>query len=387
MAGPAPEQILENLVGFDTTSHRSTAEIVEFICNLTDRSGIRIARYSDADGSKENLVIAAGPPVDPKTRSGLILAGHLDVVPAVEPGWSSDPFRIVDRGDRWVGRGTADMKGFLALAIHRLLELDPEQLAHPLVLLLTRDEEIGSLGAADLVHTTDAKDWPRAAVVGEPTSLRAVRLHKGHLRLEAVFHGQAAHSGYPQRGRNAIEIAGRAIGALSRLAAELAKERGPHSRHFPETPFVALNLGVIEGGTAVNVIPEYCSLQIGMRPLPGDDSGELATRVEARLAEALGPEDWSLRVDNDSPPLETGEEAAIHRSLCRILGQTESHGVSFASDAGFLAALGIEAVLFGPGSIEVAHRANEFLPKEEMDRAGSVLGRLIFEYCGGPQPA
>ncbi|MDH3745500.1 MAG: acetylornithine deacetylase [Acidobacteriota bacterium] len=385
---PSVQRLLERLVAFDTTSHESTREIVEFICNLVDRPGIRITRHPDSSGRKENLVISAGPPVDSGTRPGLLLCGHLDVVPATEPDWTSPPFELIDGGDRWVGRGTADMKGFLALSLHRLVALDSDKLVHPLILLFTRDEELGSLGAAELIRDADPGDtWPTAAVVGEPTSLRAIRLHKGHLRLDLAFKGRAAHSGYPHRGRNAIEVAGRAVRALAGLRTKLEQERGPNSRFFSETPFVAFNLGIIEGGSAVNVIPAHCRLRMGLRPLPGDVAADLTARVEECLMNALEPGEWSLSVDNDSPPLETAEDAPIHQSLRGLLNQRESFGVSFASDAGYLSALGIEAVLYGPGSIEVAHKANEFVPKAEMAKAAVVLEQLVEEYCCNPEAA
>lgn len=383
---PSAARLLESLVAFDTTSHKSTHQMVDYVCDLVERPGVRITRHRDGSGLKENLVLVAGPPVDPGRRSGLILCGHLDVVPADEPDWASPPFELTDAGDRWVGRGSADMKGFLALSLHRFMTLDPNKLVNPLVLLFTRDEELGSLGATELIRNAGAADaWPIAAVVGEPTSLRAVRLHKGHLRLDVAFEGRGAHSGYPHHGRNSIEIAGRAIRALSGLRTELEQERGLNSRFFPETPFVALNLGIVEGGSAVNVVPAHCRLRMGLRPLPGDVAADLTKRVEACLAGALEPHEWSLSVDNDSPPLETADDASIHRSICRLLGQRESLGVSFASDAGFLQALGIEAVLFGPGSIEVAHKANEFVPKTEMAGAAAVLEQLVAEYCCDPE--
>ena len=266
--------LLARLVAFDSTSHRSNLPIADFICNYLDRPGVRIERLPSADGEKVNLCITVGPEVDPLRRDGLVFSGHMDVVPAGEPGWNSDPFSLVDGGDRWVARGACDMKGFDALAINIAASCAGRSLRQPLVLILTYDEEIGTVGAHDF-----ARDWPedrplpRRAVIGEPTSLEVVRLHKGHCKMRFTVRGQAAHSGYPHLGASAIEPAARAVGALADLRATLVDEACPQAEHFPEVPFVALNVGTIRGGRAVNIIPEACTVELGFSRAAGHALG------------------------------------------------------------------------------------------------------------------
>jgi acetylornithine deacetylase len=211
-------ELLRRLVAFDSTSRNSNLPIADFICDYLDRPWIRVRRHPSPDGDRTNLFIAAGP--EEASGSGLGLSGHMDVVPADEQGWRTDPFTLTQVGNTYTGRGTADMKGFLAVAINQLASLDGKRLHRPLALVLTYDEELGTLGAKHFVETWPEREvLPRALVIGEPSSLRVVRMHKGYLKMRVEFEGTAAHSGYPHLGRNAIEPAARGIVALS--------ERGP----------------------------------------------------------------------------------------------------------------------------------------------------------------
>jgi acetylornithine deacetylase len=305
----------------------------------------------------------------------------MDVVPAGEPGWRSDPFVMADAGDRFVGRGTADMKGFLALAANRLAALDPATLRRTLALLFTYDEEIGTLGARRFTESFPGVDrLPRSVVIGEPTELRVVRAHKGMVRFRLGFSGQAAHSGYPHLGRSAIEPAARAIVALAELRRTMESERPPNADAFPEVPFAALNIGTVTGGSAANVIPDHCEVQLGIRLLPGMATEDMAERVRAAVEQA-GGRSFVLEILSESPAMILDDAAPIHHALRDALGQRESHSVMFASDAGWLRRAGFECVLFGPGSIEVAHRANESLPVAEFRRAGEILDGLIHRSC------
>jgi len=373
--------LLARLVAFDTTSDLSTLPIADFVTKYLRRPGVRIDRVP-CGPDKVNLVAWCGPAPSPD-RPGLVLCGHMDVWPATEPGWSSPPFRLAQREGRLFGRGACDMKGFLALAMNRARAFDPNELTAPLVLVFTSDEERGTLGARSLFETwPPVRSLPRAAIIGEPTELRAVRMHKGHLKLRIVFHGIAAHSGYPHLGRNAIEPAARAVVALSALRAELETERVPTSLAFEPVPYVALNVGVISGGTAPNVIPERCVLELGIRVLPGVESASLTARVESAIHRALGDEGrYQLEMVGDSPPMELSPEADIYRRLTHELGQQAEFAVSFATDAGWFARAGLECVVWGPGSIENAHRADESLPRAELTRAGEILDRMIRHFC------
>lgn len=372
--------LLARLVAFDTTSRNSNLPLADFLCDYLDRPGVRIERNPSADGAKANVIAWVGP--EPEgDRRGLVLSGHMDVVPAGEEGWRSDPFTLADEGDRWVARGACDMKGFLAVAANLAAEVRPERLRAPLVLLFTYDEEVGTLGARRFIETyRQAGALPRSAVIGEPTSLRVARAHKGHFKMRVTFHGTSAHSGYPHLGVNAIEPAGRVIVALEGLRRELESEVAPNRELFPEVPFVPLNVGTVHGGSAINVVPERCTVELGVRPLPGIASEELIERVSRTIREAATLEP-GIELLSDSPPMLLDEAAPIHRHLCALTGQSAGASVSFATDAGWLQRLGIDCAIFGPGAIEVAHKPNESIPKGDLAAARDSLEVTVRRFC------
>jgi acetylornithine deacetylase len=380
-------ELLARLVGFDTTSRNSNLPLADFLCDYLDRPGVRIAQNPSADGAKTNVVAWLGPePGD--DREGLTLSGHMDVVPAEEEGWRHDPFALADEGERLVGRGACDMKGFLALATNLAAEARTDAWRAPLALVFTYDEEIGTLGAKRLTETyLEAARLPRNAIIGEPTSLQVARTHKGHAKLRITLHGVSAHSGYPHLGANAIEPAGQVIVALTRLRQELEAELAPNRELFPEVPYVPLNVGTVHGGAAINVVPDRCAVEVGFRllpGLPGVASTELFERIAAVARAAAAPFEPAVELLSDSPPLLLDAGSPIHRHLCALVGQEAGASVSFATDAGWLQGIGLDCAIFGPGSIAVAHKPNEFLPKDEFAAARGLLARTIEHFCGGP---
>lgn len=379
-------ELLARIVGFDTVSSKSNLPLADFIAEYLDRPGVRIERHPSPDGAKANLIVRVGPERD--DREGLALSGHMDVVPVGEPGWESDPFTLTDRGDRWVGRGACDMKGFVALAVNLAAEAaNPERIARmtaPLALVLTYDEEVGTLGARWLAEDFQGLGTlPRAMIVGEPTSLGVVSLHKGHLKMRATFAGRSAHSGYPHLGANAIIPAGRAIVVLAELGAALEREGAPSGDRFPDVPFAAINVGTVQGGSAINVVPDRCVVEIGARTMPGLESDDLAPRVEAAIASVPLLAGVTVRTEilSDSPPMMLSPEAPIHRLLCELTGQEGTRSVGFATDAGWLARAGFDCAVWGPGTIEVAHKPNEWMPKSEYAKAREIVGRAIETLC------
>ena len=375
-------ELLGRLVAFDSTSQYSNLPIAEFLCDYLDRPGIRIERNPSSAGDKVNLVVTVGPEVDPGSRSGLVLSGHMDVVPAAEPEWRSDPFELTETATAYVGRGACDMKGFVALAVHLAASVEPQRLRHPLVLILTYDEELGCVGAHRFVETWPReRPLPRHAIIGEPTSLRAVRMHKGHAKLRVTVNGRSAHSGYPHLGHNAIEPAGRVINALARLRQSLEGEPCPHREHFPEVPYVSLNVARVAGGTAINIVPDRCVVDFAFRVLPGMETAPITERVRAAVEAALEGEDFVFEVINESPPLLLDEGSEIYREVCGLVGQRRTLSASYTTDAGWLTTAGLECLLFGPGDIEVAHRPNESLPKDEFRRAAELLRELVDRFC------
>jgi acetylornithine deacetylase len=373
--------LLARLVAFDTTSRNSNLPLAGFLCDYLDRPGVRVERNPSADGAKTNVIVWIGPAPE-GDRRGLVLSGHMDVVPAEEAGWQSDPFTLADAGDRFVARGACDMKGFLAVAANLAAEVDPARLRAPLALVFTYDEEVGTLGAKRLTETyREAAALPRSAIIGEPTSLKVARAHKGHFKMRVTLHGVAAHSGYPHLGANAIEPAGRVIEALSRLRRELESESPAHRELFPEVPYVPLNVGTVHGGAAINVVPDRCVVELGVRPLPGLDSAPLVLRVTEAVRAAALPFTPEVELLSDSPPMLLDEAAPIHRHLRALVGQSAEATVSFATDAGWLQRLRMDCAVFGPGSIEVAHKPNEHLPKDEFAAARRLLERTVQHFC------
>lgn len=381
MAGKSPsltdKDLLARLIAFDSTSANSNIPIADFICDYLDCPHVHIQRQVNDDQTKVNLIARIGPQSN-EDRAGLILSGHMDVVPATEPQWNTNPFQLIEHDGAWFGRGTCDMKGFLALAMNVFRSIDPASLKAPLMLIFTCDEEVGSIGAKHLAHNWPSDSpLPKSALIGEPTSLRAVRMHKGHLTLRITTRGKSAHSGSPHLGINAIEPAADIINALINLRKEFESRRTPTSEFFPQVPFPVLNIARITGGEAINIIPDHCSIDVGVRLLPGDDSDLAIQQVRAAVGDTA-----ELQVLNDNPPMLLDDEnAPIHRALCQLISQTQSHGVSYASDAGWLSRIGINCVLYGPGTIEVAHRPNEFVPIEEFNRAKQTVQQLVHHMC------
>ncbi len=384
MTALSDRDLLARLVAFDSTSRHGTSSIADFIADYIGRPGVRIEHNPSANPRKANLIATVGPETD-DARRGLVLSGHMDVVPADEEEWESDPFELTEVDDTLVGRGAADMKGFLALAVNRAAAVDPARLRHPLTLLFTFDEELGTLGAKHFAETWPAPDrLPKQTIVGEPTALRVVRMHKGYLKLRLTFTGKAAHSGYPHLGVNAIEPAARAVAALADLRRTLERERPDRSEYFPEVPYPALNIGHIHGGVAINVVPDRCVVEFGVRLLPGMDRTAMIERMRTVLTDALPETAFRFEEIGDSPPMwHLAEDAPIYRLLCETMDQHATHSVSFATDAGWFSTLGFDCAVWGPGSIETAHRANEFIPVAELERAGAYLDTVIARTCLG----
>jgi acetylornithine deacetylase len=373
--------LLARLVAFDTTSSNSNLPLADFLCDYLRRPGVRIHRDAPADEAKTNLVVEVGPPTDPASRDGLVLSGHMDVVPAGD-GWTSPPFELHERGGALYARGSADMKGFLAVAVNLAAAVDPAKLRRPLVLVLTYDEELGTLGAAHLhEHWPADHGLPRSAVIGEPTELLPIRTHKGHLKARFTFHGISAHSAYPHLGRNAIEPAGRLIVALAELGREFSRERLPSSASFRESPGPSLNVARVEGGTAINVVPDRCVVDVGVRLLPGMDAGAVAARLRETAVVTGGADapEWELL--SVSHPMELPADADLYRQLCSLAGEPDEAAADYATDAGWLQKMGMECVLFGPGSIRVAHKPDEHVPLADLAAARSVLEALVASRC------
>ena len=269
--------VLSRLVAWPTVSSRPVTELAAFLAQRAEDAGMTVEQFETAPG-KVNVIASAGP----RGTDGLVLSGHMDVVPVEGQGWRTDPFRLTESDGRLYGRGACDMKGFIAAVTDALPALPLAKLDRELVLVWTHDEEVGCLGSAALGGQLGGRALPSLAWIGEPTSLQICRLHPGHFTVDIACTGRPAHSSRPSLGLNAIEIAAEVIGAMKVLAAELAAERSDLPGLV--TPWTVVNTGCIHGGSAINIVPEHCVVKVGLRPLPGVSSAPRAACLAFRTA-------------------------------------------------------------------------------------------------------
>lgn len=322
---------------------------------------------------KYNLIATLG-----QGPGGLVLSGHTDTVPFDEARWQSDPLRLEERDNRWYGLGSCDMKGFFPLALSAARQFRGQTLKQPLIILATADEESSMEGARVLVRAGRPKG--RAAVIGEPTELRPIRMHKGIMMEKLCLTGQSGHSSDPALGRNALEGMHAAIAEILAVRRQW-QQQYRHGGFRVDYP--TLNLGHIHGGDNPNRICGQCELHFDLRPLPGMQIDEIRQVLRERLTAVARERD--LEIDyrplfQGVPPFETGAEAELVR-LCERLTGHPAESVAFATEAPFLQQLGMEVLVMGPGSIDQAHQPNEFLALTELDPAVRLLTSLIDHYC------
>lgn len=309
---------------------------------------------------------------------GLVLSGHTDTVPFDEARWRSDPFQLTERDDRWYGLGTCDMKGFFPLAITAAREFVDKPLRQPLIILATADEESSMEGARALARAGRPK--ARFAVIGEPTELRPIRMHKGILMERVVLRGQSGHSSDPSLGRNALEGMHAAISEILALRKQWQERyRNPGF----QVPVPTLNLGHIHGGDNPNRICGECELHFDLRPLPGMDLDGLRETIRQKLAPIADERGLQFELAplfSGVPPFETSADAELVRVCERLTGH-QSEAVGFATEAPFLQQLGMETLIMGPGSIDQAHQPDEFLALSQLDPALHLLRQLIDYAC------
>tara|TARA_B100001059_G_scaffold6349_1_gene5279 strand:- start:5496 stop:6644 length:1149 start_codon:yes stop_codon:yes gene_type:complete len=370
--------LLAELVSIDTTSALSNRPAIDLVCSRLRGADIELIRMPVHDG-KENLVAIAGE-LD-GSRRGLVLAGHLDCVPAGE-GWASPAHLLEERAGRLHARGSCDMKGFDAMAINLILEASSRPLTNPLVLILTCDEEVGGLGAKALSESWPSdRLLPSATIIGEPTSMQVVRMHKGFLKLRLVVEGENGHTGNHTIGHNAIAPLGRAIMRLQKIRDELLALRTPVSRAFGPLPSPVLSLVGVAGGEAWNMTPDRSQLDLGLRLLPDQHPAQWVDRLRCELASSLEGERWSLELVNETPSLMTSSECPLHEAACRLAGQVGDVGVSYGTDGPWLQRMGLDCVVVGPGDIAVAHQPDEYMPVEEYAEGRRFMEMLIEEFC------
>lgn len=383
-------EVCRRLVAFDTVSSASNLPCAEYLADLLDHAGWRVRLHRDHDAlgvDKASVVAWTGPPVD----GGLILSGHMDVVPhAGQPSWTRDPLVLEADDERIYGRGVADMKAFLAQCAVVARGLDRSRLERPLVLLFTCDEELGCLGAARLAPhlrgLLGELPLPGECLIGEPTGFEVFIAHKGFVRATVRIDGRGGHSSRPDLGTNAIAAMAEAAAELNRLELELLGRTTTEARQlFPESPAAALNLGVIAGGTADNMIADRCELVIGLRPLPGDGLEQLVREVESRMRGAVRDRFPGARLSvtgiEVTPAMSSPASGRLARAMAELTGCRQLRGAPFATDGGQLEVLGVRSVICGPGELEQAHRPDESLPIGHLRRGAELVREVIERIC------
>lgn len=370
--------ILDSLISFDTTSRNSNLELITWVEDYLAQYGISATRVSNADGSKANLYATIGPNIE----GGIILSGHSDVVPVDGQDWSSDPFTVTEREGLLHGRGTCDMKGFIALALAAAPMLKEGK--RPVHLAISYDEEVGCLGAPAMIEEIAATlPKPALAIIGEPTMMKVVTGHKGICVHEVEVLGHEAHSSLTHLGISANMVAIELMHDLAELARELWENADPNSPFTP--PHATLTVGKMEGGTAANILARRAHFVFDLRCPPNIDPEtilkpfkEKAAAIDAQLKQAF-PE-TGVRVEqlSNAPPLgQSGSEDA-EAFVRKLTGDNAPAGVvSYAAEAGQFQQAGFPTVICGPGSIEQAHQPNEYISNDQFERGADFMMRLV----------
>lgn len=374
------KKTLSDLISFKTVSTTPNSAIINYLAQLLSQEGFdTLTIPHPSDPNRSNLLCRIGPDIP----GGLMLSGHTDVVPIEGQDWHSDPFTLVEKDGRYFGRGTTDMKGFIAATYVALSELDLNKLKKPLSLLWTYDEEIGCRGsfvAAPLLKNT-FKYLPEAALIGEPTDFQVLRMHSGHVTLRLHTKGKGAHSSNPSLGISAIKALNEILTGIFALENELAQETS--LIEFFERPFVSLNVGEIKGGSAVNIIPDEASATIGFRPLPDTSVEAIMERISARAHASCTTPGARIRIELDhcSPAMITETNTKLAKILDKYRHSSAQVSAAFSTDAGNLNHHGIPCLIFGPGSINIAHQANEWIEQSALEQAVEKIKGIISDYC------
>lgn len=363
--------ILDRLVAFPSVAGKPNNDIAGWIETHLAEHGTKVTVLPGPEGDRFNLFATVGPTDVP----GYILSGHMDVVPAGEPQWSSAPFTLRRDGERLYGRGTTDMKGFLAATLAAVPMLAGLRLARPIHLAFSYDEEVGCRGVPHLIaRLPELCAKPLGVIVGEPSGMRAVRGHKGKAAARAIIKGRSGHSSRPDHGLNAIHAMSEALSAAVSEAERLT--RGPFNSAF-EPAYSSLQAGVIAGGQSVNIIPDSCTLDLEARAIPGVDPASLLAPIRAR-AQALETDGFTVEWTAMSayPALSLPQEAALAGLLRELTGEAPLAAVSYGTEAGLYQAAGFDAIICGPGDIDRAHKPDEYILTSELAACQRLIEAL-----------
>ena len=374
-------ELLKKLIGFDTTSYNSNLNLINFIQSYLLSYNIESTLIHDESGKKANLYATIGR----KDIGGVMLSGHTDVVPVEGQEWHSDPFSLKESDGNFYGRGSADMKGFIALVLSRIPEMASVELTKPIHLAFSYDEEIGCVGVQRMLNLLEHQPIkPSCCIIGEPTSMEVVIGHKGKHASRVKVKGHACHSGQSPFGVNAVDFASELIVYIRKLAREKSQD-GPFDMEY-EVPYSTLHTGVVKGGTSLNIVPNFCQFDFEIRHLYEEDPQYLLDKIEAYAKENLESEmhlidsetGFSFETLATYPGLLTDPGIDFVAYVKKLLDNDAHSKVIFGTEGGlFQKRLGIPTLVCGPGNIDQAHRANEFISLKQLQKGGSFLDRLI----------
>lgn len=377
--------LLRSLVGFDTTSAKSNIALIEFIVACLRRDGVSAGLIGNDDYSKASLLATIGPPVP----GGIVLSGHTDVVPVAGQAWRSDPFRLTERDGRLHGRGAADMKSFIAVALAMVPVFTARRLQVPIHFAFSYDEEVGCLAAPALIARLQSDvPKPALAIIGEPSEMNLANAHRGISTFVTSVRGRPGHAGAPWKGVNAIACAAECITFLGRLAEEMGGERSAEesdkASREADVATTTINVGTIAGGEAVNIIAEHCRFAWECRPAAGQDPEAVRSRLhayaEASLLPAMRRRAPEAAIVSEAkvavPPLRSEPRGEAERIALGLAGKDACGAVPFASEAGLFQRAGIPAFVCGPGSIQQAHQPDEFIALEQIDACIRFMHRV-----------
>ena len=377
--------LLERLIGLATVSRDSNLEMIEFIRQYLEELDVESELFYNDERTKANLFATIGP----RNRGGVALSGHTDVVPVDGQPWTVDAFRLTERDGRLYGRGTADMKGFIACVLAAVPMFAERKLKLPVHLAFSYDEEVGCLGVRPMLAELERRAHkPVLCLIGEPTGLKPVLGHKGKLAMRCHVQGAPCHSAYAPYGVNAIQYAARMIGRLEEIGEKLALPEHHDARFDP--PFSTVQAGVIKGGRALNIVPAECEFDFEVRALPGFDANEVADELQSYAEAELLPKmravksDTGIRFQSLSayPGLATSPDSEAARLLALLSGSSEFGTVAFGTEGGLFEQAGIPTVVCGPGSMDQGHKPDEFVTVEQLRDCDAMLVRLA-DYLSG----
>ena len=374
------QDYLEKLIAFDTTSALSNIALIDWVEGILVPLGADVQIIRNADGSKANIFATIGP----ADRPGVMLSGHTDVVPVVGQNWSRPAFEMTRLGDNLYGRGTTDMKGFVAAMLTAAHQASKQPLDTPLHLALSYDEEIGCMGVRSLIDMLAlAQQRPKMCIVGEPTGLTVATGHKGKCAARAHFNGLAGHSALAPFAINAVYMASDFITALRNIQEEL--QNGSMQDHGYDVPYTTLHVGRIEGGGALNIVPQNCWLDFEIRNISQDNPVEILERLQASCdeivteAQKIAPDAAiEINVSNTYPGLDTPETSQVVAFVKSLTGANSTRKVAFGTEGGlFDQRLGVPTVVCGPGDMAQGHKADEFITRTQLDLCDEMLANLV----------